>query len=1403
MTLAHDGEWQALIDVAEKNDDPRHALSAVLWRSRALRALKRGIDANKVLLSSVKMPFTAHPAELVEVAEELVTCAYYDDASEFTRILAGQSNIAESNYITAIVCREREQWSACDAALDRLMLAPDPWPRRAQFQRAWSRIRQGRIQEAVTLLRPFEDDDSPRVQKVLARRDLVLNRGERAKGRLEALATRYPMDWEWPAMLAFVIQYDQWDRIRSDDRSVTGRVLQLYETGLSQQPRQPEALFNRARLYAALNDKLKAKTDTNAAIELKPWLDAPVFHAVEAAIGSRDFNWAAEILSKAREGFDTPRRAAAALDLMRMRGGIRRTKLLMAADGLSERFSNDADALRSAGAVYQMLDKYDHARSMYERVLEIAPGDVDTHNNLAVILRDTGETDEAIRVWRKVSDQSTEAVRLNYALTLVDRQNVKEAEDIFTTTLKSNPTNAVALRGMAQIAYSSSDDERAWEYITKAVKSDPRNPKSWISAHNIARRRDGTLQAIRVLEDGLQHAQPKLPLREALIAQLRSTGDVDEVLELLQKWIVLGVDTTEYWLMCADIYRDKANFEACEGCLKIANVCNPNKGGQALVRFYTGRGRQSDAANFAHVLVENDPSNMRHHGLLAEVLYQQQRANEALAALENGLNREPRRLALVRQKVGMLLALERFDEAVCTARSLADSEPLPAHISLLVGALNRAHQYDDALTLLQMQIKRNPNELLFRIMYASALKKASRYDEELALLTELSSQEPTNLDVARRYVMALATADRMSDAATVVHQLIKRVGDQPSLSSAMASLLVEQGALDDARRILDKALENAPNVLELWILRAKIENRRRDEPAERAIWNVVTEKFPPLTWLEASIKSLVRLKMTDLLEELLNKWRLKEPTNIHPWWAAFFAAKEMNIKNRKIQILNKIEELFGRIPQVHAEKSEIYRVSWNINLAIEEIDKAIYLQPTSIKYREQRLSIHVHSGYFDEFETEMQAISYHRGDKKYDNLNSIFFNLNCHPYYTPKEIWGYYKNWYEKNITFLIPPIKAHKNNKELKRRLRIGYISPDFRQHAVAYFSEPVLSNHDRVNYEYFLYAHFEPNQMDEYTKRYKEYSDHWIEINGMSNDELERRIRHDQIDILVDLAGHTANNRLNVFVRRPAPVQATWLFGAGQTTGLPQIDACITDAVSVPVEHEAYMAETVVRLPKAGFPFKPAEDAPKPVPLPVIDNGFVTFGVLTRPLRTNRRTVKTWAEILKRVPNSILCFDHVPYAEADVQDRMTGYFEEHGIASERLVFRNTRPHWPGYQKIDIQLDTFPSGSITTATEGLFMERLVVTLQSRPPMGRMPSGQLIALGLERHCVAATEEEYIEKAVDLALNPDRIIALSEGLRERMQQSWLMDYKGYGEEVAKLYRKLWVQWCERQTEKADA
>ena len=404
---------------------------------------------------------------------------------------------------------------------------------------------------------------------------------------------------------------------------------------------------------------------------------------------------------------------------------------------------------------------------------------------------------------------------------------------------------------------------------------------------------------------------------------------------------------------------------------------------------------------------------------------------------------------------------------------------------------------------------------------------------------------------------------------------------------------------------------------------------------------------------------------------------------------------------------------------------------------------------------------------------------------------NLLFVLNYHPEKTGEEVFAEYRSYDEKFCQPLHQHWRPHANVRDTRRVLKIGYVSPDFRKHSCMYFVEPLLAGHDRSKVR--LYAYADLAREDSATARYKSYVDHWVLTRGMGDEALAQRIRADGIDILVDLAGHTAGSRLGVFARKPAPVSMSWL-GYGYTTGLSAIDYYLTDAASAPEGCEHLFSETPWRLP-VGYCYRPDAQHMGPVgDLPALGRGFVTFGTLTRAIRLNDRTIRVWAEILQRVPTSRLVVDSRSFTDATTQDALAAKFAGHGIARERLQIGCNSPPWDVLRGMDIGLDCFPHNSGTTLFESLYMGIPYVTLAGRPSVGRLGASVLCGAG-HPEWIAESESDYVDRAVALAQDPRALARIRASLRQEMQASALMDEAGFSRSVEDAYRKMFTTWCE--------
>ncbi len=403
--------------------------------------------------------------------------------------------------------------------------------------------------------------------------------------------------------------------------------------------------------------------------------------------------------------------------------------------------------------------------------------------------------------------------------------------------------------------------------------------------------------------------------------------------------------------------------------------------------------------------------------------------------------------------------------------------------------------------------------------------------------------------------------------------------------------------------------------------------------------------------------------------------------------------------------------------------------------------------------------------------------------------DNLLFLLNYQPDKSPIEVYSAYQNF----DTCFGQPLRSewrdHANDRLPGRRLRVGYVSPDFRTHAVRHFFEPLVDRHDKSAVEIFAYA--EVPIEDQVTVRIKARVDRWVSTCGLSDAHLADRIRADQIDILVDLAGHTRGNRLLAFARRPAPVSVTTI-GFGYTTGLSSIDWFLTDKMVVPEGEEHLFAERPWRIPLCQV-YRPAEDMGAVSALPALERGYVTFGTLTRAARINHRVIRVWSAILRRVPRSRLRIDSLNFRDNELCESLAVEFAAHGIAKERLQIGFHSPPWDVMREYDVTLDCFPQNSGTTLFESLYMGIPFITLKDRVSLGRL-GASIAAHAGHAEWIADTEEEYVEKAVGLVANLEDLALVRSCLREEMRVSSLMDESGYVRHVEAAYREMWRRWC---------
>lgn len=488
------------------------------------------------------------------------------------------------------------------------------------------------------------------------------------------------------------------------------------------------------------------------------------------------------------------------------------------------------------------------------------------------------------------------------------------------------------------------------------------------------------------------------------------------------------------------------------------------------------------------------------------------------------------------------------------------------------------------------------------------------------------------------------------------------------------------------------------------------------------------------------------------------------------------------------QVLSDILALWPRKAETHNNLGTVYQAMGRIGDAIASYEAALNINPRLAVALNSLGSAHQGRGDFEQAERYYrQCLAAVPGDLQ--ARSNLLMLLNYLPDANADAVFAEHLEWgrVAEGRMQLLEPIAP---DRDPQRRLRVGYLSPDFCEHSVASFIEPVLRHHDRSRFEIWCYSNLP--RPDETTLRLKACVDGWRDVDKLSDNEVARLIRDDRIDILVDLAGHTANSRLVVLAARPAPLQMSWI-GYPNTTGLRAVDYRITDSTCDPAGEEARFSEQLLRLPGSFLCYQPHPDAPEVSALPALANGHVTFGSFNNFSKLNHGVLRLWSEVLRQVPGSRLLLKCPALTDGDVRERVSATLQELGIGAERVDLlghtRTRQEHLGLYARVDIALDTFPYNGTTTTCEALWMGIPVLSLVGQHHAGRVGASLLSAAGLPEW-LADTPDSFVATAQARAADLAGLRALREGLRSRLAGSALCDAAGFVRRLDDALTQAW-------------
>jgi protein O-GlcNAc transferase len=641
-----------------------------------------------------------------------------------------------------------------------------------------------------------------------------------------------------------------------------------------------------------------------------------------------------------------------------------------------------------------------------------------------------------------------------------------------------------------------------------------------------------------------------------------------------------------------------------------------------------------------------------------------------------------------------------------------------------------------------------------------------RRDEALRLLAKAVGRRPADPQLHRSYGLVAREAGRVDQAIAALRIAMAGNPDDAAVARLLAALLADGGRFQEARAALEAVPTGARDV-DLEGDLARLLERAGDIPAANAIFS-----------------RLCMVRPRDV-RVLTGQGRCLAALGLHADARKLFEAAL------------KLETTPAAGAELAHDYAMLEHSAGNLDSAVAALGSAVMLQPDNPAYRlalaraGSQSSRHVaestwHYGRLYDANPTPSA----RQVLDENRLASICVD-------TDGELAAdvHMRAGRVAAETCDAPPPAPFPNPSAVGRRLRIGYVSADFREHAVANFALPLIAAHDRVGFE--IHGYGDMPVTDSVTGRFERSFDRWSVIRNLPEDEVARRIRADGIDVLVDLMGLTAHSRLGVFLRRPAPVQVTYL-GYPATTGLCCFDARICDAVTDPPgTTEPLFAEPLYRLPRPFLAYRPAIGAPDPAAAPpLLRNGYVTFGSFNNPAKLTRAMISTWRKVLDAVPGSRLVLRNRLNGDPCVADDLRRLFDKAGCPPERLEIAapvtSSADLMACYDEIDIALDCFPYGGTTTTCEALWMGVPTVTRTGRPHASRVGLSILTSVGLS-DLAAETDAGYVAACRRLAGDVGRLVELRRALRGRAENSPLCDAFGLARAMETCFSELWSNW----------
>jgi protein O-GlcNAc transferase len=729
--------------------------------------------------------------------------------------------------------------------------------------------------------------------------------------------------------------------------------------------------------------------------------------------------------------------------------------------------------------------------------------------------------------------------------------------------------------------------------------------------------------------------------------------------------------------------------------------------------------------------------------------------NDAVSCLRRALELKPD-YAVAHNNLGNVLKDQgNLDEAIACYRGAADLNPNFAEAHNNLGSALKEHgDLSEAVASCRRAIELKPDYARAHYNLGVALRELGKNDEAITQYRRAVDLQPSFAPAHNNLGNALRQQGNLAEAVACYRRALERKPDYATAHNNMGIALGELGHPEEAIACYGRALELNPGFAEAHNNLGNSQSALGKRDLALVSYRRALELKPDFAEALYNLGSLIQDQRE--FDEAIACYR--RALELNPTYADAHtnlgnALRDQGNLHEAIACHRRALEHKQDYAEAHNNLGNAFRDQGNLDEAIACYRRALAIKPDS-------------------------AVAH----------SNLLYTLHYHPGVTPAVLAEAHAEYDTQHATQLCPPLAQSQRVRNSLGRLRLGFVSPDLARHPVGYFLVRVLENIRGGPHETICYS--DRIVKDALTSRLQSAASQWRDVHGMSDDRLAEKIRADQVDILFDLAGHTAHNRLLVFARKPAPIQISWI-GYEGTTGLAAMDYLIADRLMIPEGAERHYRERVLRMPDGYLCYDPPEAAPPVSSLPSVKNGFTAFGSFNNPAKITPVVVLLWATILNRLPTARLIMKYRGLGDPAVKQRFLDLFATHGIGSERLdllPWSSYSDYLATYHQVDVALDPFPFSGSTITCESLWMGVPVITCPGDTFASRHSLDHLTRVGLTE-TIARDTEEYAELALSLAGDPSRLAALRSGLRNRMAASPLCDGERFAESWLSLLQSL--------------